>query len=221
PTMRSAAAGPAGPRRTRTRTAGRRRPSPTRRSRAPASGCGATARRSGRAARPTAGRARTPSLSPRCSCGDLFFTPLPIDRLAENDSHDGDPEANGDVPDPECQQPIPGHGTSQCQSDERGRYQRCGDEKIEMRHPGPEHRSRLAVEVDRQGEKHALPDQEDNPTDETQPRERVEELNQLRVPFRAEGGEEPEEVGDEKQSWTAGRAPQKGIREDRSEEHTS
>ena len=38
--------------------------------------------------------------------------------------------------------------------------QRGGDEKVEVGHPPVEYRARLIVEVDCQGEDHALPDQE-------------------------------------------------------------
>ena len=123
--------------------------------------------------------------------------------------------ANGGVADPEREQPVPGHGTCECQRGEGSRRQRGGDEKIEVRHPGLEYRPGLPVEVDRQGDEHALPDQEADLAREGHPGEIVEELGQLRVPFRAEGGEEPEQVGDQEERGSAGRAPEQGIREDR------
>ena len=90
-----------------------------------------------------------------------------------------------------------------------------GDDEIEVRHPGPEDRSRLAVEIDRQGEDHALRDQESDLAREGHPREIVEQQGQLRVPLRAEGGEEPEQIGHEEDRGAAGRARDDGVREDR------
>ena len=134
---------------------------------------------------------------------------------AENDAHDGDPEADRDVSDPECQQAVPGDGAVHCQPHEGSGDHRDGDEKIEMRDPWLEDRSGLAVEEDRQGENHALRDQESDLAGEGHPREIVEQLDQLWVPFRAEGREEPEQVGQEKDRGAAGRARDHAVREDR------
>ena len=121
----------------------------------------------------------------------------------------------GDVSDPERQQAVPGDGAVHCQPDEGSGDHRGGDEKIEMRHPWLEDRSGLAVEIDRQGEDHALRDQESDLAGEGHPREIVEQKGQLRVPLRAEGGEEPEQVGHEEDRGAAGRARDDAVREDR------
>ncbi len=90
-----------------------------------------------------------------------------------------------------------------------------GDEEIEMRHPRFEDGFGLAVPVDRQGEQQALRDQEGNQNGEGDPREIVEQLGQLRGAFRAEGGEEPEHVGDEKKRGRSTGAGDQAVRQDR------
>ena len=70
--------------------------------------------------------------------------------------------------------PSQAMGPVHCQPDEGSGDHRGGDEQIEMRHPWLEDRSVLAVEEDRQGEDHALRDQESDLAGEGHPREIVE-----------------------------------------------
>ena len=59
---------------------------------------------------------------------------------AQDDGHDEDPHGDGDVLDPERQQPVPGEGPAQGESGEAGRDEGDGDQDVEVGDPAPEDR---------------------------------------------------------------------------------